>query len=87
MVELNRAVALGMARGAAEALPLIEALEQRDALPNYHLLPTVKAELLTRLGRRDEARTAVLAALELTQNHRERALLLARAETLRGPFR
>jgi RNA polymerase sigma factor (sigma-70 family) len=77
VVELNRAVAVSRAQGPAAALPLVQALQSR--LPNYHLLPSVHADLLARLGRHDEARAMWQCAADLTRNARERELLLERA--------
>jgi RNA polymerase sigma-70 factor (ECF subfamily) len=79
VVELNRAVAVSMAFGAAEALPLVDELARDPALRDYHLLPSVRGELLIELGRRAEARVELEKAARLTGNARERALLLARA--------
>jgi RNA polymerase sigma factor (sigma-70 family) len=79
VVALNRAVAVSMAFGPAAALPLVEALEEEPALRDYHLLPSVRADLLAKLGRRDEARAEFVRAASLTQNARERELLLGRA--------
>jgi predicted RNA polymerase sigma factor len=79
VVALNRAVAVSMAFGPAAALPLVEALEEEPALRDYHLLPSVRADLLAKLGRRDEARAEFVRAASLTQNERERELLLGRA--------
>ncbi|MFF0851789.1 RNA polymerase sigma factor [Streptomyces sp. NPDC003280] len=79
VVELNRAVAVSMAEGPAEALELVDALAGEPALRDYHLLPSVRADLLTRLGRPAEARTEFERAASLTRNERERALLLRRA--------
>ncbi|MDM5181819.1 RNA polymerase sigma factor [Massilia sp. DJPM01] len=84
VVELNRAVVLGMAYGPAAGLELVDALIASDALRNYHLLPSVRGDLLARLGRMDEARTEFEQAAELTNNLRERALLLARAQGCAG---
>jgi RNA polymerase sigma factor (sigma-70 family) len=81
VIELNRAVAVGMAEGPAAALPIVEALAAEPALKNYHLLPTVRADLLERLGRHDEARAAFEAAALLTANTREREMLKRRAAT------
>ena len=78
MVELNRAVALGMAYGPEAGLALVEAIEATGALEGYHLLPSVRGEMLERLGRADEARAAFAAAAALTRNEHERAILLAR---------
>ena len=82
VVELNRAVAVGMAFGAAAALPLVDALAQEPTLQRYHLMHAVRADLLEKLGRVGEAREALRHAAELTQNERERELLLARARGL-----
>lgn len=79
VVGLNRAVAIGQAHGPAAALPLVQALLAQPALAQYHLLPSVLADLLARLGRMDEARAQWLRAADLTRNARERELLLARA--------
>lgn len=79
VVELNRAVALAMAFGPATGLELVDQLAQEPALAGYHLLPSVRGDLLARLGRGAEARAEFERAAELTQNARERALLLARA--------
>jgi predicted RNA polymerase sigma factor len=79
VVELNRAVALGMAYGPAEGLALADQLLDDPRLANYHLLPSVRGDLLARLGRHDEARAEFERAAGLTRNERERTLLLARA--------
>jgi RNA polymerase sigma factor (sigma-70 family) len=79
VVELNRAVAISRAQGPAAALPLVQALASKPQLAQYHLLPSVMADLLSRLGRPDEARAMWLRAADLTRNARERELLLARA--------
>ena len=84
VVELNRAVAVGMAYGAAAGLELVDALTSEPSLQNYHLLPSVRADLLVKLGRLDEARVDFERAASLTRNARERELLLARARTVRG---
>ena len=78
IVELNRAVAISRARGPAAALPLVQALTAEPQLAQYHLLPSVMADLLARLGRFDEARAMWQRAADLTRNARERELLLAR---------
>jgi RNA polymerase sigma factor (sigma-70 family) len=83
VVELNRAVALGMAFGPAAGLELVDALAEEPSLRGYHLLPAVRGDLLFKLGRFDEAREAFERAASLTRNDRERALLLARAEASR----
>ena len=79
VVELNRAVAVGMAFGPAAALELVDELRAEPALANYHLLPTVRGDLLAKIGRDDEARAEFRRAAELTRNVRERDLLLRRA--------
>ncbi|WP_250402373.1 RNA polymerase sigma factor [Streptomyces cellostaticus] len=79
VVELNRAVAVSMAEGPAEALALVDTLAAEPALRDYHLLPSVRADLLARLGRAAEARAEFERAASLTRNERERALLLRRA--------
>lgn len=79
VVELNRAVALAMAFGPATGLELVDQLAREPALAGYHLLPSVRGDLLARLGRGAEARAEFERAAALTQNARERTLLLARA--------
>jgi len=79
VVELNRAVAVSMAFGPASALPLVDALAAEPSLKAYHLLPSVRGDLLARLGRIDEARAEFERAASLTRNTRERELLRARA--------
>ena len=79
VVELNRAVAVSMASGPAAALDLVDALVSEPALKHYHLLPSVRGDLLMKLGRLDEARPEFERAASLTKNARERDLLLARA--------
>jgi RNA polymerase sigma-70 factor, ECF subfamily len=79
VVELNRAVAVGMASGPAAGLELVEALTSEPSLKNYHLLPSVRADLLKKLGRLDEARAEFERAASLTRNIRERELLQERA--------
>jgi predicted RNA polymerase sigma factor len=80
VVELNRAVAVAMAFGPAAGLELVDALAGEPALDGYHLLPSVRGELLARLGRDAEARTELDRAAALTRNERVRELLLARIE-------
>jgi predicted RNA polymerase sigma factor len=75
VVELNRAVAISMGRGPAAALPVVDELVAAGALPGSHLLPTVRGELLSRLGRTDEARDELVLAVRLCGNERERGLL------------
>jgi RNA polymerase sigma-70 factor, ECF subfamily len=82
VVELNRAVAVGMAFGPLAGLEIVEQLRDEPALENYHLLPTVRADLLLKLGRREEARADLERAAFLARNARERALLLARAKNV-----
>ncbi|MEV7785902.1 sigma-70 family RNA polymerase sigma factor [Streptomyces sp. NPDC088106] len=84
VVELNRAVAVSMADGPAAALPLVDALSGVPALRDYHLLPSVRGDLLARLGRTAEARAEFERAASLTRNARERELLLRRAEEAGG---
>jgi RNA polymerase sigma-70 factor (ECF subfamily) len=79
VVELNRAVAVSMASGPAAALPLVDAIATVPALKNYHLLPSVRGDLLAKLGRFGEARPEFERAASLTRNARERDLLLVRA--------
>jgi RNA polymerase sigma-70 factor (ECF subfamily) len=79
VVELNRAVALGMAFGPAAGLELVEALTSEPSLKGYHLLPSVRGDLLAKLGRLDVARAEFERAASLTRNVRERELLLERA--------
>jgi predicted RNA polymerase sigma factor len=91
VVELNRAVAVsrvnaaeyGPKFGVAAALPLVQALQANAQLAHYHLLPSVLADLLARLGRYEEARAQWRRAADLTRNARERELLLARAHNHR----
>ncbi|MFI1799189.1 RNA polymerase sigma factor [Streptomyces sp. NPDC020379] len=80
VVELNRAVAVTMAKGPEAGLRLVDALSSEPALRDYHLLPSVRGDLLFRLGRRAEARAEFLRAAGLTRNERERVLLRQRAE-------
>jgi RNA polymerase sigma factor (sigma-70 family) len=79
VVELNRAVAVGMAAGPEAGLKLVDELVDDPALKGYHLLPSVRGDLLAKLGRRGEARAEFERAAALTRNARERALLLDRA--------
>ena len=79
VVELNRAVAVGMAYGPAAGLAIADELSASGALKAYHLLPSVRADLLARLGRLAEAGAEFTRAAGLTDNARERALLKARA--------
>jgi RNA polymerase sigma factor (sigma-70 family) len=84
IVELNRAVALGMAYGPAEGLALADQLLEEPRLASYHLLPSVRGDLLAKLGRHQEARAEFERAAGLTRNERERTLLLARAREQKG---
>jgi RNA polymerase sigma-70 factor (ECF subfamily) len=84
VVELNRAVAVSFARGPAAGLELVDALTAEPSLRNYHLLPSVRGDLLSKMGRADEARVELERAASLTRNVRERELLLARAAALSG---
>ncbi|MGH2784003.1 MAG: RNA polymerase sigma factor [Actinomycetota bacterium] len=79
VVELNRAVAVGMASGPEAGLALVDTLVSEPALKSYHLLPSVRGDLLAKVGRFAEARAEFERAASLTQNERERALLLERA--------
>jgi RNA polymerase sigma factor (sigma-70 family) len=81
IVELNRAVAVAMAYGPAAGLEIVDALISESLLQDYHLLPSVRGDLLARLGRSDEARREFERAATLTHNARERALLLERARS------
>jgi RNA polymerase sigma factor (sigma-70 family) len=78
VVELNRAVAVGMAFGPAQALRLVDDLADEPALSGYHLLPTVRGDLLEKLGRLADARAEFERAVTLTENTRERSVLLER---------
>jgi RNA polymerase sigma-70 factor (ECF subfamily) len=79
VVELNRGVAHGMAFGPAAGLALVDPLTSQPLLQGYHLLPSVRGDLLAKLGRLEEARAEFERAASLTRNTRERALLLGRA--------
>ncbi|TBR37118.1 MULTISPECIES: RNA polymerase sigma factor [Dyella] len=84
VIELNRAVAVSMAYGAEAGLTMVDALRDEPALKNYHLLPSVRGDLLYKLGRLAEARTEFLRASAMTRNAQEKALLQRRAESC-GP--
>jgi RNA polymerase sigma-70 factor (ECF subfamily) len=84
VVELNRAVAVSMAFGPAAGLKLVDALRSEPSLKTYHLLPSVRGDLLAKLGRSDEAGVEFKRAATLTRNTRERELLLARAAACAG---
>ena len=79
VIELNRAVAIGMAHGPAAGLEHVDAIASEPVLRDYHLLPSVRGDLLAKLGRREEARTEFERAASMTRNDRERRLLLDRA--------
>ncbi|CAJ5113349.1 ECF subfamily RNA polymerase sigma factor [Burkholderia pseudomallei] len=79
VVELNRAVAVGMAFGPAAGLEIVDALAADPALARYHWLPSVRGDLLAKLGRRAEAQAEFQRAADMTLNAREREMLLARA--------
>jgi len=85
VVELNRAVAVSMAFGSAAGLEIVDALTSEPTLKGYHLLPSVRGDLLAKLGRTDEARTEFERAASLTRNERERELLLRRAADCAQP--
>jgi predicted RNA polymerase sigma factor len=80
VVELNRAVAVAMAFGPAAGLELVDALSAEGSLENYHLLPSVRGDLLKKLSRFDEARAEFERAASLTRNAREQKLLIERAQ-------
>ena len=82
IVELNRAVAVAMAFGPAAGLELVDALGSEPALKNYHLLPSVRGDLLSKLGRSEEARAEFERAAAMTRNAREKDLLISRADAL-----
>jgi predicted RNA polymerase sigma factor len=81
VVELNRAVAVAMAYGPQAGLDLVDTLMDVPSMKNYHLLPSVRGDLLLKLGRFEEARAELERAASLTRNARERALLLERARS------
>jgi predicted RNA polymerase sigma factor len=82
VVTLNGAVALSMAQGPAAALPVVDELVASGALQGSHLLPSVRGELLARLGRNDEARNEFDLAVRLCGNERERGLLRGKRDAL-----
>lgn len=84
VVELNRAVAIGMAFGAEVGLHAVDALAAEGTLDDYHLLPSVRGDLLAQLGRWMEARLEFERAASMTQNSRERELLRGRAAQCDG---
>jgi predicted RNA polymerase sigma factor len=83
IVELNRAVAVSMATGPASALMIVDRLQNDGALRGSHLLPSVRGELLARLGRTEEARSELLTAASLATNASQQAVLRAKAKALR----
>lgn len=85
VVELNRGVAYAMAFGPAAGLEIVDGLLEDPSLAEYHLLPAVRGDLLTKLGRFEQARAEFERAASLTRNARERALLLGRAGATRPP--
>ena len=87
VVELNRAVAVGMAEGPAAGLVLVDQLMNEPSLKSYHLLPAVRGDFLEKLGRYDEARVEFERAASLTRNAREQELLKSRAAAPRGATR
>jgi len=82
VIELNRAIAVGMAEGPQAGLDILDQLTRDPALKTYHLLPSARGDLLAKLGRNDEAREEFLRAVDLATNARERAFLQKRAEAL-----
>jgi RNA polymerase sigma factor (sigma-70 family) len=85
VIELNRAVAVGMAEGPAAGLAIVDRLAGEPALKGYHLLPAVRGDLLARLGRQDEARVEFESAASLTANRREQEMLKRRASSRKIP--
>ena len=86
IVGLNRAVAVGMAQGPAAGLQALEALAAEPALANYHLLPSVRGDLLVKLGRYAEAREELHRALAMTDNAREQDLLSRKIRQIVSPL-
>jgi predicted RNA polymerase sigma factor len=84
VVELNRAVAVSMASGPEAGLQIVEAIADAPSMRHYHLLPSVRGDLLEKLGRHEEARAEFERAAAMTRNGREQALLRRRAEALAG---
>jgi len=82
VIELNRAVALGMLMGPQAGLEIVDALAKEPSLKNYYLLPAVRGDLLAKLDRKDEARSEFERAAAMTQNERERAVMLRRSATV-----
>jgi predicted RNA polymerase sigma factor len=87
VVELNRAVAVAMASGPAAGLEIVDLLAAGPALAAYHHLPSVRGDLLARLGRHEEAAAEFRRAAALTRNAPERTILLQRADALDSPTR
>jgi predicted RNA polymerase sigma factor len=87
VVELNRAVAVAMASGPADGLAIVDRLRDEGALDGYHLLPSVRGDLLAKLGRAAEARAEFERAAAMTKNERERKMLLDRSASLGRPER
>jgi predicted RNA polymerase sigma factor len=85
VVELNRAVAVSMARGPEAGLVVLHGVASLPPLEGYHLVPGVRGDLLERLGRSEEARAEFERAAELTHNEAERRVYLRRAASLRAP--
>jgi RNA polymerase sigma-70 factor (ECF subfamily) len=86
IIELNRAVAISMAQGPQAGLDIVDQLANEPTLKNYHLLPSVRGDLLKKLNRHNEARTEFTRAASLTRNTRERNLLLQRAKDCDQPL-
>ena len=82
IIELNRAVAISMAQGPQAGLDIVDTLTNEPTLKNYHLLPSVRGDLLAKLGRNAEARAEFERAASLTRNAREREILQRRAASL-----
>jgi predicted RNA polymerase sigma factor len=82
VIELNRGVAVAMAYGPSAGLEVVDAVADDPALKDYHLLPSVRGDLLEKLGRLAEAEQEYRRAAEMTENSRERELLLNRAKTV-----
>jgi predicted RNA polymerase sigma factor len=87
VVDLNRAVAVSMAQGPAAGLEIVDAIASSGDLAHYHLLPSVRGDLLVKLGRQEEAAFEFEHAASLTQNAREQELLLRRATEARSSER
>lgn len=85
IAELSRAMAVAMAAGPAAGLALVDALSGNPSLENYHRLPSIRGDLLFKLGRFDEAQSEFTRAAALTRNTRERSMLLERARACAPP--